>query len=262
MSMKNAVPADETPAPYTIRAVDRALDVLDVLRAHPRGTSLAEVARATDLPRSSAFRYLAALEARGYVARDGGARPYRLGPAFAGADSRLQVLAAAARPLLEGLRDRFRETINLGVLDGNGVMYLDVLESPMAIRFAARPGDRDPIHSTALGKALAAQLPDAEVRRILAAEGMAALTSRTITDPDEYLRQLVAVRTKGYAHDNGENEEHGGCVAVAITEVDVAAALSLSAPAARLAPAGTEEIAEALRQTAARIGEEVGRVHG
>jgi DNA-binding IclR family transcriptional regulator len=260
--MRADVPATETPAPYSIRAVDRALDVLDVLRAHPRGASLAEVARATDLPRSSAFRYLAALEARGYVARDGGARPYRLGPAFAGGDSRLQVLATAARPLLEELRDRFRETINLGVLDGNCVMYLDVLESPMAIRFAARSGDRDPIHSTALGKALAAQLPEAEVRRILAAEGMAALTPRTITEPEDFLRQLVVVRKKGYAHDSGENEEHGGCVAVAITGVEVAAALSLSAPTARLAPTGTDEIAEALRQTAARIGEEVGRANG
>jgi IclR family acetate operon transcriptional repressor len=258
--VKDAVPATETPAPYSIRAVDRALDVLDVLHAHPRGASLAEVARATDLPRSSAFRYLAALEARGYVARDGGA-PYRLGPAFAGGGSRLQVLAAAARPLLEELRDRFKETINLGVLDGNGVMYLDVLESPMAIRFAARPGDRDPIHSTALGKALAGQLADDEVRRILVAQGMPALTPRTITDPDEYLRQLVTVRTTGYAHDNGENEEHGGCVAVAITGVELAAALSLSAPTARLAPGGIEEIAESLRQTAARVAEEVARLH-
>jgi IclR family acetate operon transcriptional repressor len=259
--MKDAVPANETPAPYSIRAVDRALDILDVLRARPRGASLAQVARATELPRSSAFRYLAALEARGYVTRDGGARPYRLGPAFAGGDSRLQVLAAAARPLLEELRDRFKETINLGVLDGNGVLYLDVLESPKAIRFAARAGERDPIHSTALGKALAGQLADDEVRRILVAEGMPALTPRTITDPDEYLRQLVTVRKTGYAHDNGENEEHGGCIAVAITGVELAAALSLSAPTARLASAGIEEIAEALRQTAARVGEEVARAH-
>jgi IclR family acetate operon transcriptional repressor len=172
------------------------LDVLDVLRARPRGAALAQVAKATRLPRSSAFRYLATLEARGYVERDGGDGVYRLGPAFLGEGTRLRALSAAARPLLQDLRDRFQETINLGVLDGNSVVYLDVVESPMAIRFAARSGHRDHIHSTALGKALAAQLPDDDVRRILLADGMGAVTPRTITDPEEYLRQLASASSR------------------------------------------------------------------
>jgi IclR family transcriptional regulator, acetate operon repressor len=232
------------------------LDVLDVLRARPRGASLSQIAKAAGLPRSSVFRYLATLEARGYVERAGGNGVYRRGLVFSGGGPRLRALSAAARPLLEALRDRFQETINLGVLDGNSVAYLEVLESPMAIRFAARPGIPDHVHSTALGKALAAQLPDDDVRRILVAEGMAAITSRTITDPDEFLRQLVSVRRNGFAVDNGENEEHGGCVAVAITGVDVPAAISLSAPTARLSPARIDEIAAALRETAARIAGE------
>jgi IclR family acetate operon transcriptional repressor len=237
------------------------VDILDVLRTRPRGASLAQIARAARLPRSSAFRYLATLEARGYVERAQGGGVYRVGLALADGGPRLQALSAAARPLLEALRDRFQETINLGVLKGNSVAYVEVLESPMAIRFAARPGVPDHIHSTALGKALAAQLPDDDVARILAVEGMPAITSRTITDPDEYLRQLAAVRRTGFAVDDGENEEHGGCVAVAITGVDVPAAISLSAPAARLSPDGIDEIAAALREAAARVTEELGPAH-
>jgi IclR family acetate operon transcriptional repressor len=254
------VPLNET-RPYSIRAVDRVLDVLDVLRERPRGASLAQIARAAGLPRSSAFRYLATLQARGYVERDGGDGVYRLGSAFPGDRLRLRALSDAARPLLEALRDRFQETINLGVLEGGSVAYLEVLESPMAMRFAARPGDRDHVHSTSLGKALMARLPDEDVRRILAAEGMVAVTPRTITDPDEYLRELAPVRTRGFAVDYGENEEHGGCVAVAIPAADFLAAISLSAPIARLSPAGIDEVASALQATAARIAEELERVH-
>ena len=259
--MKMDVPADETPAPYSIRAVGRVLDVLDVLRERPGGASLAQVARGAALPRSSAFRYLATLETRGYVERDGRDGVYRLGSALLGDGPRVQALSEAARPLLEALRDRFHETINLGVLEGTSVAYLEVLESPMAMRFAARPGDRDYVHSTSLGKALMAQLPDDDVRRILSAHEMVAVTPRTITDPDEYLRQLATVRDNGFALDYGENEEHGGCVAVAVGGAAAPAAISLSAPIARLSPAGIDEVASALRETAARVAQELEPAH-
>jgi IclR family acetate operon transcriptional repressor len=250
--MPDGVSLNETTPTYSIRAVDRVLDVLDVLRARPRGASLAEVARAAGLPRSSAFRYLATLEARGYVEREAPDGVYRIGSAYPGRSRRLN-LATTARPLLEALRDRFQETINLGVLDGNAVAYLDIVESPMAIRFAARPGDRNAIHSTALGKALAAQLPDEDVRRILAAEGMEPVTPSTITDEEEYLRDLAGVRRRGFALDSGENEEGGGCVAVAVPGMEVPAAISLSAPAGRLSADRAEEVAAALRETAAQL---------
>ena len=250
--MSGRISLNETSRTYSIRAVDRVLDVLDVLRSRPRGASLAEVARTAGLPRSSAFRYLATLEARGYVQREAPDGVYRLGSAFPAPGRRLN-LATAARPLLEELRDRFQETINLGVLDGNAVAYLGIVESPMAIRFAARPGDRNAIHSTALGKALAAQLPDDDVRRILAAEGMAPVTAATITDAEDYLRDLAGVRRRGYALDNGENEEGGGCVAVAVPGTEVPAAISLSAPAARLSAERVEEVAAALRETAGQL---------
>jgi IclR family acetate operon transcriptional repressor len=259
--VKIGVPTDETSGAYSIRAVGRVLDVLDVLRARPGGASLAQVARGAGLPRSSAFRYLATLETRGYVERDGGDGVYRLGSAFLGGGPKVRALSEVARPLLEALRDRFHETINLGVLEGSNVAYLEVLESPMAMRFAARPGDRDYVHSTSLGKALMAHLRDDDVRRILGAQEMVAVTPRTITDPDEYLRQLATVRENGFALDYGENEEHGGCVAVAITGAAVPAAISLSAPIARLSPAGIEEVASALQETAARVAQELGRAH-
>jgi IclR family acetate operon transcriptional repressor len=243
---------------YEVRAVQRVLDILDSLHQSADGLSLAGVARATGLPRSSAFRYLATLEGRGYVEREPGRGRYRLGLSFLPLRvRRVEVLAARARPYLEELRARFKETINLGVLDGAVIAYVEMLESPQAVRFSARAGDGDPIHSTALGKAIAAQLTEDEVRRILAVAGMARRTSRTIIDPDEFLRELERVRARGYAVDDRENEDEGRCVAVALPAGRIPAAISLSAPAARFSFARAEDVAPALNRAATRLAAEL-----
>ncbi len=249
--MSQAKDHDNLGTPYAVRAVQRVLDILDLLQESPDGVSLQDIAGAARLPKSSAYRYLATLEARNYVQRDPETNQYRFGLAFLPSHTRhLELLAARARPILEQLRDRFEETVNLGVLDGNRVAYLEILESPKGVRLAARPGDRDPIHSTGLGKAIASLLGDDAVRTVLELEGMPRLTSRTITDADAYLRELETVRRKGFAVDNGENEDEGRCVAVPIPGGRVLAAISVSAPSSRMALRDTEEIAKALKKAA------------
>lgn len=246
-------------SPYSIRAVDRVVDILDLLQGASESLSLGELSKATGLPKSSAFRYLETLEARGYVVRDANGESYRLGLAFRPMRPRdLSLLASVSRPRMQELCGRFEETVNLGVLDGNRVAYLEMVESPRAMRFAARPGHRDPIHSSALGKALAARLRPVEVHRILGVEGMPALTERTITEPERYLDELERVRERGYALDNGENEDGGRCVGVVLPD-PLPAALSLSAPAARFASERVAEVAAALRRVADEIAVDYAR---
>jgi IclR family acetate operon transcriptional repressor len=220
--------------------------------------SLVQVAEVTELPKSSAFRYLATLEARRFVERDD-AGDYRLGLAFLPFQSRqLELLTQRARPRLEQLRNKFEETVNLGMLDGNRVTYLDIVESLRSVRLAARPGDRDWVHSTALGKAIASRLPVERVRDILATEGMPRLTAATITDPQAYLAEIDVVRERGWALDNGENEPDGRCVAVPLAASRLPLALSLSAPAGRLPMDREEEIAIVLADVATQLAEDVG----
>jgi len=239
---------------YSVRAVMRVMDILDLLQDSPEGRSLVEVSAAVELPRSSTYRYLSTLETRGYVQRDVVTGLYRFGLAFLPSHGRhLEVLSARARPVMEELRDRLGETINLGVLDGNRVVYLEILESNKAVRLAARRGDRDPIHSTALGKAIASRIGSDAVVAILAAEGMPKRTSKTITDQARYLAELEKVRSQGYAVDVGENEEEGRCVAVPIQNSRVLAAISLSAPDARLGSDLIENIGTELVAAARRI---------
>jgi IclR family acetate operon transcriptional repressor len=239
---------------YAVRAVTRVMDILDLLQDSPDGRTLQDVSDVLGLPRSSAYRYLSTLEGRGYVERDGARGLYRFGLAFLPSHGRhLELLAARARPVMEELRDRLGETINLAVLDGNRVAYVEILESNKAVRLAARRGDRDPIHSTALGKAIASRIGSDAVAAILAAEGMPRRTSKTITDPARYLAELQKVRAQGFALDLGENEEDGCCVAVPLPETRVLAAMSLSAPAARLQLDGVQGVATQLRSAAQRI---------
>src|SRR6266536_12447 len=129
---------------YSIRAVHRVCEILDLLQQAPRGAALLDVARATRLPKSSAFRYLATLERRRYVERDPVTGSYRAGSAFLPLRAHEpELLARRARPHMERLRDRLGETINLGMLEGNRVIYLEIVESHRAMRLAARRGEHE-----------------------------------------------------------------------------------------------------------------------
>lgn len=240
---------------YSVRAVERVCAILNLLQESVDGVSLLDIATATELPKSSAFRYLHTLEAHRYVEREQKSGLYRLGLGFVTMQSRqVEVLRQRTRPWLEALRDRLGETINLGILDGDSVIYLDIAESRRTVRLAASTGDRDPIHSTALGKAIAAHLPEERVRDILERSGMPVLTANTISNAEDYLRDLGKVRRIGYAMDDGENEVDGRCVAVPLLAGRLPAALSLSAPAGRLPLQHVQEVATSLKEVAESVG--------
>ncbi|MPY98477.1 MAG: helix-turn-helix domain-containing protein [Actinophytocola sp.] len=218
------------------------------------GVPLPAVAVATGLPKSSAFRYLWTLENHRYVERNPETGLFQLGLGFVGMQSQhVEVLRERARPVLERLRDDHDESANLGILDGDTVIYLDIVESRRTVRLAASRGDRDPLHSTALGKAIAGQLTDDRVRELLDQTGLVARTPNTITTVGGYLDELAKVRRVGYAVDNGENELDGRCVAVPILGTRLPAAISLSAPAARFPIQAVEPAAKALRKAAAQL---------
>jgi IclR family acetate operon transcriptional repressor len=250
--------SDEPRAAYALRAVDRVCDILDILANASEGVSLTEVTEGTDLPKSSAFRYLAALEARRYVAREPETGLYRLGLAFRPQNTRLvDLLTEIARPAVDRLRDELGETVNVGVLDGDSILHTVVAESPHMMRLAARVDERGFVHSTALGKAICATLPEARVRAILASSGMPALTGSTIVTPDAYIAELDRVRVNGYGVDDAENQLAGRCVAVAIPDIGLPAGISVSAPADRLAPDQLEGVAAELRKLARALSKKL-----
>lgn len=238
--------SDSASAQYSVRAVERVLDILDTLQRAAGAVSLIELAEATRLPKSSTFRYLATLEARGYVDKDPVTGDYTLGLALPSQRRYYELLSANVRPLLERLRDRFGETVNLGVLDDDRILYLEIAESRQTMRLAARRGDRDAIHSTALGKAICAGLEPERVRRMIAGAAMEAKTANTIVTPDAFLAAIEQARVDGYAIDDEENEAGARCVAVAFADLRVPAGISVSAPAVRLSRDDAAQLAGVL----------------
>jgi IclR family acetate operon transcriptional repressor len=221
---------------------------------------LHEVAEANELPKSSAHRYLLVLEREGFVERDRVTQRYNLGLAFVALHTRqADWLVERARPLLEKVRDKWDESVNLGMLLGDSVVYLDIAESPRAIRLAARRGDRDKLHSTALGKAIAATLSDEHVLALLGSAGMARQTQRTIVDPKALLTELAHVRATGYAVDDRENEEEGRCVAVFVPGLGAPVAISVSGLASRFPMSRLNEVARSLFLVAAELSGAVTR---
>jgi len=246
--------ANGSSSTYPIRAVERVCDILDLLQRTRGGVSLPDVASITSLPKSSAFRYLSALEARRYVERDEETALYRVGLAFQPHNTRqLEAFLAQAEDPLRRLRDDTGETANLGVLDGPLVVHSLVFESRQMMRLAARIGDRAPIHSTALGKAIAAELPQERVLAMLNAVEMTPFTGNTIVTPDDYLSALATVRKQGYAIDELENQADGRCIAVALQGMPFPCGISVSAPARRFTSDKVPAVVKQLKRVSLQL---------
>lgn len=237
-------------AKYNIRAVERVCDILETLSKAGAPVALPDLAKACGLPKSSTFRYLNTLEERNFVERDDAAATYTLGNALIGIQpNRVERLISKMRPVLESLRDEYGETANLGMRDGAQIVYLDIVESPSSVRWAARASDRDEIPCTALGKAIAAAHSDDEVITLIGTV-YPPRTPNSHTSWTDLASDLGDVRARGYSIDDEENELGGRCVAVRIPGPDDVA-VSVSGPSTRMTSQRLNEIGKALRDTLA-----------
>jgi IclR family acetate operon transcriptional repressor len=221
-----------------VGVLGKALDILECL-VREDGLTAAELASRSQISRPAAYRILNTLQRRGYVVAPSGVRRFVLGPAvyaFTASLARSGGLPAIARPVMQRLFGEFNETMNLGVLSADQVLYVDMLESDQRLRTTAGVGDVDCLHSTALGKAMLALLPDDEVLAVLERVERPARTPSTKVSIDDLLADIAEARRCGYAIDDEENVVGSRCVAAAIADADgrPMAALSISGPATRM----------------------------
>ncbi|GAA3034741.1 IclR family transcriptional regulator [Streptosporangium longisporum] len=242
-----------------VQSVDRALDVLEALAERGGEAGLSEIAARTGLPYGTIHRLLRTLLARGYVRQESDRR-YALGGALVrlgGVAERM--VAVWAQPYLAKLVELSGETANLAVMEGDFVVYVAQVPSPRRLRMFAEVGRRVLPHSTAVGKALMADRPDAEVASLIERTGMPRRTENTITDLPGMLAELKRVRACGYAMDLGEEELGVHCLAVGVRDGSrTVAALSVSGPAERISALDLEGLAGDMRAMAAGFGAELG----
>ncbi len=236
-----------------VQSVNRALDLLEAIAdaSSPRG--LSQLAATAALPLPTAHRLMQTLVHRGY-ARQEQSRHYTLGAKLIHlGDVASRLLGAWATPYLAELRDFTGESANFAILDDNEVVYVAQAGSRHQMRMFTEPGRRVLPHCTAVGKALLAELPTADVQRIVGQNGLPPRTTRTITDPDEFLIHLKTIHRQGYAIDEGEQEVGVRCLAVVVPNATVPSAISVSGPAGRMTAEHVERSIPVLHEIAGRL---------
>lgn len=246
-----------------IGSVQRAIDILNLFKSQSPELGTTEIARALGLHKSTTASLVYTLEANGFLSQNSTTRKYHLGfkiveRAFAMLD---QVeVRQIAYPHLQTLRNEWNETVNLAVLDGSEVVFVERMMGTKALGMRSEIGRRSAAHSTAVGKALLSCLPNTKVEELVKRCGLPAMTPKTITDLDHLLADLEQVREQGYAVDDEENEIGGRCVAVPIFDHtgQAIAAVSISAPTARLPLSDVPQAGAMVVKTAKAISWELG----
>ncbi|BBG03185.1 MULTISPECIES: IclR family transcriptional regulator [Pseudonocardia] len=236
-----------------VQSVARAFGILEVLAGSDGELSVSELAQASGLPLPTIHRLVRTLVDLGHVHQLPNRR-YTLGPGLIGLGDRAsRLLGARVGTDLASLAERIGETANMAVLDGERAVYTAQVPSRHSMRTFTEVGRRVFLHSTGVGKALLAQLPAGEARRLLETAGMPGQTGYTVVDVETLLDELDAIRLAGHAVDAEEQEDGVFCVAVPVPGAPSPAAISVSGPTSRFFADRTEEAATLLREAATRL---------
>ena len=241
-----------------VHSVERAFGLLEALGDLGGEAGISELAEASELAVPTIHRLIRTLLSLGYV-RQLPSRRYALGPGLVRlGDQAGRLLATWARPALERLELASQETSNLAILDGDMVVYVAQVPSRHQMRMFTEVGRRVHPHSTGVGKALLAELPDDRALGIVRRAGMPRYTDATLTSEADLLAELATIRQRGYAVDDGEQEVGVRCFAVAVPSSSMLSAVSVSGPSGRITDASAETIVPALQAAARELRDSLG----
>ena len=246
----------------SVRAVDRALDILLCFTREEPMRSLTQIAESVQMSKTTVHRLLTTLEVKRFISRDKATGMYRLGFRLVEMASLVlhdMELRQLAHSYLKGLVTQYGETVDLSVLDGSYVIYLDVIESPQRVKLAVATGQRLPAYFTASGKALLAFAPKEQVRQILA-ENFAGHNGEAGLTVSRAIENLGLVAERGYAISEQEYEDHINAVAAPIFDSDCRAIASIAivGPSFRLPKERLPELGESIKTIADTISHEIG----
>jgi len=246
-----------------VQSVDRALRIVGYL-AESEGAELSvtEIGRRLGVHKTTASRLAATLARHGFIQRGPATDHYQLGLGLV----HLAASAVAdfgpvhvARAALRDLAARTEETITLGVLSGERVVYVDQIMGRRSIVSHSWLGNTTPTHCSASGKVLLAWLDERELKAILPSR-LERLTPETIVSVPELRRHLDEIRARGYGTTIEELEEGLTAVAAPVRQATgrVVAALGLGAPSFRLREEHIPRIARLVREAADTVSRELG----
>jgi IclR family acetate operon transcriptional repressor len=238
----------------------RSLAILEVVVKADRLISLTEIVEQMRLPKPTVFRLLSTLEKGGWILRQPGDKDYTVGSRLAnfGLDIMTNSSVRAVRhTILANIASKLGETCNITMLDGSEIIYIDRIESQWPLKVDLQPGTRVPLHCSASGKLFLSQMRSAKRRTLLQNLVLRRFTDNTITNLDLLESELDRTRNSRIGIDNEEFLDGLICVAVPILDMEgqIAAALAVQAPVARLTLARAMEYVPDLKAAAAAMAE-------
>lgn len=243
-----------------IQVIARAASLLRALERKPDGLSLGELAKAVSLPRSTVQRLVDALDNEGFVLAASATTGVRLGPALLAlaAATRFHV-AELARDTLEAVAKECGETVDLSLLDQDKVVFIDQVAGTHRLSAVSAVGLSFPLHSSANGKALVAQMGEEEWAKLRRRLRFTAVTPNTLTSWEAFEQEIDKVRRNGYAIDHEENSAGISAVSVAIRSPSgELAAISIPAPTQRF-DAAREDLTATLLAHAGALQKKLSR---
>ena len=246
-----------------MKSLRKALDLIEII-GETGNIGIRELSARTGFPPATVHRIIATLVERGYLQQNQNNRNYSLSTRFLEfADSIQQRfdLIPIARPHLEQLSMNSGENVNLCVLDGPVVVYIDHVHSQKhVLRTFTRLGARVPLYATGVGKVYLSKMGADELDTYLDSVKLERYTGKTITDRNTMLKELRMIKKQGYAVDDQEKESGVRCVAAPIFDYNgsMAAAISISGAAQWITRERIKPLARMVMDCAERISTELG----
>jgi len=221
-----------------IRSLEKGLELLIVLSQHDTDLSLERLSQESGFSKTSCFRLLQTMRRLNFITQSRETKGYQLGPrniSIGTAALDRHSVRSLAVPYMRRIRAQTNETVNLTILDGTEVLFVERIEANFIVNSNLHVGSRLPVHCSSMGKAILAYLPDDQLAQILEKLDFQPCTAKTITSRDRFIKELGAIRIKGMAVNNEELEK--GLFAVAAPILDhtgvPVAAMNISFPLVR-----------------------------
>lgn len=249
---------------YSVPALEKAMAILDLLDQADQEYTVTEIHTRLEIPKATAFMILNVLESYNVVRKSNHGR-YSLGPKIytLGMSYMTKMdLKKIARPHMEQLSRETGLTSHLGILIDKGILFIEKVEIESFIKFNTFPGMRSEIHTTSMGKAIAAFIPEEELKAILDSIVMGRYTPNTITEKDKFIQVLERIRQSGYSIEDEEGEIGIRCIGAPIFDIDrrVVAAVSVTALKSDLTVDLFQHIGDKVKEAANKISIDLGYV--
>ncbi|WNQ13226.1 IclR family transcriptional regulator [Paenibacillus aurantius] len=228
-----------TQHPPKVKSADRVLDIFELFTGEKESYSLTEIAKSLNMPPSSTYLILQNMLNRGYLETDRSGKQFRIGFKLFTIRSgymRNTSLTGEFNQIAERIIDDLNETVCLAIRTEDQLLYIGEKVSTHALRFNPNLGGTLPLHATASGKILLADLTPDELRAIYPSEQLEKVTNNTIPTYSDLLKELEKVREQEFGYNMGETVDGVHCVAGAVRDADgrAAASVSISIPVVRI----------------------------